>query len=124
MKTVDTNELIVIDEVRFNLERHLELYGCDMDKECLDELTNTINVLKGITSKPDFTPEVRYVNVEVPVEKILNEDDIRNRILCAEKHGRESVNPNFKYCVFSTGWTNELYLTDDIGVAMEKAYES
>ena len=31
------------------------------------------------------------------------------------------INPNFKYCVFSTGWKEELYLTDDIGKAMEKA---
>lgn len=121
MKTVDTNELIVIDEVILDLERQLDLYGDDMEKECLEELTNTISVLKGITNKPDFAPEVKYVEVEKPVEKLLNEDEIKDRIWCAEKHGRESVNPNFKYCVFSTGWTKELYLTDDIGAAMEKA---
>lgn len=121
MKTVDTNELIVIDEVILDLERQLDLYGDDMEKECLDELTNTIGVLKGITNKPDFAPEVKYVEVEKPVEKLLNEDEIKDRIWCAEKHGRESVNPNFKYCVFSTSWTKELYLTDNIGAAMEKA---
>ena len=121
MKTVDTNELIAIEEVIFDLERHLELYGEDMEKDCFDEMSATLKTLKGITSKPDYAPEVKYVEVEKPVEKLLNEDEIKDRIYCAEKHGRESVNPNFRYCVFSTEWTNELYLTDDINKAMEKA---
>lgn len=121
MKTIDTNELIVIEDMIFELEQRLELYGEDMEKECFDELTDTLNTLKGITSKPDFVPEVKYVEVEKPVERLLNENEIKDRILCAEKFGRESVNPNFKYCVFSTEWTDELYLTDDIDKAMEKA---
>ena len=121
MKTIDTKELITIENVIFELEQRLDLYGEDMDKECFDELTDTINTLKGITSKPDFVPEVKYVEVEVPTEKILNSDEIESRIRVAEKHGRECINPNFKYCVFSTGWKEELYLRDDIGKAMEKA---
>ena len=121
MKTIDTNELIAIEEVIFDLERHLELYGEDMEKDCFEEMSATLKTLKGITSKPDFAPEVKYVEVEKPVEKVFNEDEIKDRIRLAEKYGRECINPNFKYCVFSTGWKEELYLTDDIGAAMEKA---
>lgn len=121
MKTIDTKELITIENVIFDLERHLELYGEDMEKDCFEEMSATLKTLNGITSKPDFVPEVKYVEVEVPTEKILNSDEIDSRIRVAEKHGRECINPNFKYCVFSTGWKEELYLTDDIGKAMEKA---
>ena len=121
MKTIDTKELIAIEDMIFELEQRLELYGCDMEKECFDELTDTLNTLKGITSKPDYVPEVKCVEVEAPTEKILNSDEIDERIRLAEKYGRECINPNFKYCVFSTGWKEELWLTDDIGKAMEKA---
>lgn len=36
------------------------------------------------------------------------------------RHARESVNPNYKYCVTSSG-LHDCYLTDDISVAMEFA---
>lgn len=121
MKTIDEKEQIIISEVIFDIERRLDLYGDDMEKDYFEEMSATLNTLKGITSKPDFAPEVKCVEVEKPVERLLNEDEIKDRIRCAEKHGRESVNPNFRYCVFSTGWMKELYLTDDIGAAMEKA---
>ena len=38
-----------------------------------------------------------------------------------EKQARESVNPNYKYCV-TDGDIYECWLTDDIGVAMQKAH--
>lgn len=120
MKTVDTQELAAIQDVAFELERRIELYGDKMEEECLAD-TDTLNVLKGIVNKPDFAPTVKYVEVEVPVEKLLNSDEVQDKIKLAEKHGRELVNPNYKYCVFCTGHPDVLYLTDDVGAAMDKA---
>lgn len=121
MKTVEGHELTVISEVILEFERRLEYYGDDMEPDCKEELEDAISTLNGILKKPDFAPEVKYVEVEVPVEKILNSKEIEDRLKMAERFGRESVNPNFKYCVFSTEMRDGLYVTDDFEKALSKA---
>lgn len=122
MKTVEGHELTVISDVVFELERRLEYYGDDMEPDCKEELEDTISTLNGILKKPDFAPEVKYVEVEVPVEKLLNSEEVQDKIKMAVTHGRELVNPNFKYCVFSTDCTIDgIFLTDDFEKALKKA---
>ena len=122
MKTVEGHELTVISEVILELERKLEYYGDDMEPECREETQDIISTLNGILGKPDFAPEVKYVEVEVPVEKILNQDEVQDRVKMAERHGRELVNPNFRYCVFNHDKADEtLWLTDDYEKALRKA---
>lgn len=121
MKTVEGHELTVISEVILEFERRLEYYGDDMEPDCKEELEDAISTLNGILKKPDFAPEVKYVEVEVPVEKLLNSDEVQDRIKLAERHGRELVNPNFKYCVFSSEMREGLYVTDDFEKALAKA---
>lgn len=122
MKTVEGHELTVISDVVLELERRLEYYWDDMEPDCKEELEDTISTLNGILKKPDFAPEVKYVEVKVPVEKLLNSDEVQDRIKMAERHGRELVNPNFKYCVFNTDKAEEtLWLTDDYEKALWKA---
>ena len=50
-----------------------------------------------------------------------NETELKDKIYMAVKEARESVNPNYKYCVCD-GDIYECWLTDDIGAAMQKAH--
>lgn len=118
MKTIDGHELTVISDVVFELEHKLEYYGDDMEPDCKKELEDAISTLNGILKKPDFAPEVKYVYVE----KLLNPEQVQERIEMAVTYGRELVNPNFKYCVFNTDSTVDgIFLTDDFEKALLKA---
>jgi hypothetical protein len=50
----------------------------------------------------------------------LNCPDFKDYIYTLTKDTRESIDPNFRYCVVDDN-VDECYLTDDIGVAMEFA---
>lgn len=121
MKLIDEKEVTAIAEVVEELERRLEYWGDDMDPEAAGWHRTVLSGLKGVLERPDHTPEVRYVEVEVPVEKVLDGDEIEDRLKMAERHGRESVDPNFRLCVWSTHRTGELWVTDDMEAAMGKA---
>lgn len=55
--------------------------------------------------------------------KILDTEcqSFKNWMYSAERRGRESVNPGWKYCVIDYGLHGDLGVTDDIGTAMFKA---
>ena len=50
----------------------------------------------------------------------LNNPDFKDYIYTVRKEARESINPNYRYCVINDD-VDECYLTDDIGAAMEFA---
>lgn len=114
MKLIDEKEVTAIAEVVEELERRLEYWGDDMDPEAAGWHRTVLERLNGILERPDHTPEV-------PVGKVPDGDEIEDRLKMAERHGRESVDPNFRLCVWSTDRNDELWVTDDMEAAMGKA---
>lgn len=84
---------------------------CANLKQWLPSLQAVIKSKK--VSKPKPIVKEKIVEVEIPV---IDENDVYNAV----KKARESVNPNYKYCVVYND-ASECGLTDDVGVAMEHA---
>jgi len=84
---------------------------CANLKQWLPSLQAVIKSKK--VSKPKPIVKEKIVEVEIPV---IDENDVYNAV----KKARESVNPNYKYCVVYAD-AGQCGLTDDIGVAMEHA---
>ena len=79
-------------------------------KECLEALPKRWPKQHKPKSKPKKMTYVEW----------LNNPDFKDYIYTVRKEARESINPNYRYCVFNDD-IDECYLTDDISVAMEFA---
>ena len=76
-----------------------------MLEECLPALQAVIE-----------SEDVPTIEPQISIKQVYDTDYLYNAV----KHARESVNPNYKYCVVYSD-ASECGLTDDIGVAMEHA---
>ena len=83
-------------------------------EECLKMLPKRLPQSKASAKAPvKETPKMSY-------EEWLNNPDFKDYIFTIRKDARESINPNYRYCVTNDN-VDECYLTDDVGVAMEFA---
>jgi hypothetical protein len=81
-------------------------------KRCLETLPERWPKQQKTKSKPE-PKKMTYI-------EWLNNPDFKDYIYTIRKEARESINPNYRYCVVNDD-VDECYLTDDIGVAMEFA---
>lgn len=123
MKTIEINKemLNALSEVYTFAERYVEIYkddepiekGVETDAQHLYKiLPNVKKILNAQpkTIKENKTPKLDEGNIIIH----------KNELYCKIKHAKESVNPNYKYCVTDAG-INECYLTQDLFTAMKKA---
>ena len=99
MKIIGKEEIDTIQWATNSLESFIEFFN-SVNLET-DDVSKKINVLKNIVSRPDYN--------------VTNHDELMMII------GRESVNPNYKFCVLSESLMDTLYLTDDYKEALRKA---
>lgn len=99
MKIIGKEEIDTIQWAATSLESFIEFFK-SVNLET-DDVSKKINVLKNIVSSPDYN--------------VTNHDELMMTI------GRESVNPNYKFCVLSESLMDTLYLTDDYEAALRKA---
>ncbi len=99
MKIIGKEEIDTIQWAATSLESFIEFFK-SVNLET-DDVSKKINVLKNIVSRPDYN--------------VTNHDELMMTI------GRESVNPNYKFCVLSESLMDTLYLTDDYEAALRKA---
>lgn len=129
-------------EVYDFLDRFVEMYINDTPVEPGERtdaqiLSDKLPIIKGfIDAKNPLTinkppaikledNKVENPNVQEFLECMFGCDDktkadIKNHLYYIAKFARESVNPNYKFCVANCN-LSECYLTDDIGMAMEFA---
>jgi hypothetical protein len=99
MKIIGEEEIKAIQWAANSLESFIEfLKSANLET---DDVSKKISVLKNIVSLPDYN--------------MTNHDELMMAI------GRESVNPNYKFCVLSESLMDTLYLTDDYEKALRKA---
>lgn len=132
---------VLLDVYEF-LDRFVECYKDDEpiesgEKTDAQRFAEKLPVLKKfLETKDPFTikkppiikleeNKIENPNVQEFLECMFGCDDktkqtIKNHLYAIAKYARESVNPNYRYCVID-GDISECYLTDDIGVAMEFA---
>ena len=79
-------------------------------------LANKLPVLKSLLKEEPKNP---YITDE---DQTLSGQDLKNALFSAAKFARESVNPNYKYCVVDSD-LYEVYLTDDLERAMDAAHD-
>lgn len=99
MKIIGKEEIDTIQWAATSLESFIEFFK-SVNLET-DDVSKKISVLKNIVSRPDYN--------------VTNHDELMMTI------GRESVNPNYKFCVLSESLMDTLYLTDDYEAALRKA---
>ena len=83
--------------------------------ECLKVLPKSLPQRKASSPRHKPLPKSKMTYAEW-----LNNPDFKDYIYTVRKEARESINPNYRYCVINDD-VDECYLTDDIGVAMEFA---
>lgn len=84
-------------------------------------LSNDLPVLKGMLSERNEVKDSPYLPDEDYEDVTLWGQDLKNALFSAAKFARESVNPNYKYCVVDER-LYEVWLTDDLEKAMEAAH--
>lgn len=83
-------------------------------------LSKDLPILKSILKERNEIKDSPYLPDEDYEDVTLWGQDLKNALFSAAKFARESVNPNYKYCVFDSG-LYEVYLTDDFEKAMGAA---
>ena len=101
MKIIGKEEIDTIQWASNSLESFIEFFNFKSVNLNEDEVSKKINVLRNIVSRPDYD--------------VTDHDELMMAI------GRESVNPNYKFCVLSESLMDTLYLTDDYKEALRKA---
>ena len=120
MKTINTTEADTLMELADVLEGYDRnfLEGDEFDEDGNETdayiIHRTLPILQKILSREDSN---RAPDLTITKEMVDNATNL------AFRRGRESVYPNFKYCIYSHNICGKLYLTDDIGKAMKKAAE-
>lgn len=84
-------------------------------------LANELPVLKSLLKERNEIKENPYLQDDFLEDKTFSGQDIKNALFSAAKFARESVNPNYKYCVVDEN-LYEVWLTDDLEKAMEAAH--
>ena len=100
MKIIGKEEIDTIQWAANSLESFIEFFNFESVIKT-DDVSKKISVLKNIVSRPDYN--------------VTNHDEFMMAI------GRESVNPNYKFCMLSESLMDTLYLTDDYESALRKA---
>lgn len=121
MIEINKENLDALSEVYRFVERYVEIYKDDepIEKGIETDAQHFSKILPNIKKILDTQPKTIKEN-KAPK---LNEDEIvlhKNELYCKIKHAKESVNPNYKYCVVDAE-INECYLTQDLSNAMKKA---
>ena len=119
MKTITDEELKSLAEVLDFVEHEAE-YLHDLGSLDAQPLADAAHALQSVIQREDYKPEVKIVE-KIVEKETLTEQQIRDMVSAAERRGRESVNPLFKYCVFNSLHTNALYVTDNYETALAKA---
>lgn len=120
MKQFDDIHLVNLNRIYDFLQAFVDYYEFDPkvaeDGEPTDAamLEECLPSLKAVIDSEDVP--TMSIEPQVVVNQVYENDNLYNAI----KHARESVNPNYKYCVVYND-ASECGLTDDIGVAMEHA---
>lgn len=83
-------------------------------------LSNDLPVLKAMLSERNEIKDSPYLPDEDYEDVTLWGQDLKNALFSAAKFARESVNPNYKYCVVDEE-LYEVWLTDELDKAMECA---
>lgn len=123
MKMIEINKemLNALSEVYRFVERYVEIYKDDepIEKGIETDAQHFSKILPNIKKILDSQPKIIKEN-KTPK---LNEGEIiihKNELYTKLKYAKESVNPNYKYCVVDAE-INECYLTQDLFTAMKKA---
>jgi hypothetical protein len=101
MKIIGKEEIDTIQWAATSIESFIGFFNFKSVNLKEDEVLKKISVLKNIVSRPDYN--------------VTNHDEFMMAI------GRESVNPNYKFCMLSESLMDTLYLTDDYEAALRKA---
>lgn len=125
-----------VSDLRDWLRRYTEYYagdglvdeeGNETDIAMLSRIIPSLDAVIGELCSRKENPKVVEVNktIEDPSEHFINVNGqvckLSDYIYTCEKFARESVNPNYRYCVVQSELNRDGYLTDDIGDAMECA---
>ena len=86
----------------------------DIEETDAQHLNRLLPIVERFLNEPKNT-----FTYDVPLRDI--ELDKQGVIFLRERKARESVNPNYRYCVVDSD-ISECWLTDDIGDAMQKAH--
>ena len=113
--------LNALSEVYTFVERYVDIYkdyepiekGVETDAQHLYKILP--NVKKILDAQPKIIKENKTPKLNEG-EIIIHKNELYNKL----RYAKESVNPNYKYCVTDAGF-NECYLTQDLFTAMKKA---
>lgn len=119
MKTITDEELKSLAEVLDFVEFEAE-YLHDLESPDAQPLLDAAHALQAVIQRKDYKPKTKIVE-KVVEKETLTEQQIHDMVSAAERRGRESVDPLFKYCVFNSLHTKALYVTDDYETALAKA---
>lgn len=121
MIEINKENLDTLLEVYRFVERYVEIYKDDepIEKGIETDAQHFSKILPNIKKILDSQPKIIKENKTLK----LNEGEIiihKNELYTKLKYAKESVNPNYKYCVVDAE-INECYLTQDLFTAMKKA---
>lgn len=121
MKLINEKEL---DAIRFAsdfLQSYTDYYE-DVELSegnTINEVKDILNVLTDILGKEDFKEKAVTKTITKTME--VYPKDFDDQISLAFRNGCESVPPLFDYCVFNSNLRGDLYVVDNLEVAMNKA---
>lgn len=121
MKLVNEKELEAISFAVNFFQFYVDYYeGVELcEGNNINEVKEAINVLVGILKKENFKANTITKTVTKNIE--VCPKDIDDKISLAFRKGSESVPPLFNYCIFNTSLQGDMYVTDNLEVAMNKA---
>lgn len=119
MKAITDEELRSLAKVLDFVEHEAE-YLHDLGSSDAQPLADAAHTLQSVIQREDYKPEVKVVE-KIVEKETLTEEQIHDMVSAAERRGRESVDPLFKYCVFNALHTEVLYVTDNYEAALAKA---
>jgi len=122
MRIIEEKNIKALSQVLEFIEAYAEYHICDGEISEDGLPTDAKMLMDSIPFLKDIVSAKRYSDSEIvfkkDMENALFGKDLENALYTAEKHGRESVSPNYLWCVCDCD-ISECYLTDDIGKAME-----
>lgn len=122
MRIIEEKNITVLSQVLEFIEAYAEYHICEGEVAEDGLPTDAKMLMDSIPFLKDIVSGKKYSDKEIVFKKDLEGalygKDLENALYTAEKHGRESVSPNYSWCVCDCD-ISECYLTDDIGEAME-----
>lgn len=115
----------IYDWLEAFVDYNLDFISDDGEETDAQRLSKMLPVFKRVLTKEASKPKVKTVTVEKTytdvgdiVDLILHNPHIKDYFDANIRHARESVNPNYKYCLASTN-LDDVWVCDDIGRVME-----